>query len=265
MGTPASTMPSLAARTASRLWPGDLTGASLPPGSARLLALGIWLAVLGGVVQGVVHLATYNRAVDLLNADDEGTVWSWASSGTTFAAAVAALVLLAVRPSATVPLAVLAATFFFLSMDDAITLHERIVHSRVESLGPIDDGARVVWPLLYLPVLAAAFVLAWTLAQVVPQRVGRLLRIGLVLLVAAIAIEIAAAGLVEAGYESDSFVHNVEVAVEEGLELSGWMLVATALFAAAIAWAAPARPNKGQEAEKEGFEPSTQEFTHVTP
>ena len=203
MGTSASATSSLAARTANRLWPGDLAGSGLPQSSARILALGIWLAVLGAVVQGVVHLATYNRAVDLLNADDEGNVWSWASSGTTFAAAVAALVLLSVRPSATVPFVLIAGALFFLSMDDAITLHERLVHSRVESLGPIDDGARVVWPIVYLPVLVAAFVLLWTLSQVVPRRADRLLRLGLVLLVGAIVVEIATAAIIEAGYERD--------------------------------------------------------------
>ena len=132
----------------------------------------------------------------------------------------------------------------------------------MESLGPIDDGARVVWPIVYLPVLVAAFVLLWTLSQVVPRRADRLLRLGLVLLVGAIVVEIATAAIIEAGYERDSLLYNLEVALEEGLELSGWMLVATALFATSIAWAAG---RSDTQAEKEGFEPSTQEFTHVTP
>ena len=239
----ATAVQSLVARATSRVWPADVgrpTGFS--SSAARLLALGSWLAVSSFVVLAITHLAVYDREVKTLNADEEANLWTWASSGATFAAAVGALVLLTVRPAAIRPLAVLAVAVFFLSLDDAIGLHERIVHEHVGSIGPIDEGARVVWPILYLPMLVAVFGLIWTLASVVPRPAGRRLRLGLLLLAGAILAELVAAAIIQVGYDHFSFVYNVEVAVEEGAELSGWMLIATGLLATAIAWASPPAP-----------------------
>jgi len=234
---------SLVARVANRVWPDDIgQPTAFSSSAARLLVLGAWLAVIAFVVQGISHLAVYDRGIKTLNADEEANLWTWASSGSTFVAAVGALVLVTVRPAATRPLVVLAVALFYFSLDDAIGLHERIVHEHVSSIGPIDEGARVIWPVVYLPMLVAVFGLVWTLASVVPRPVCRRLRLGLLLLAGAVAAELVAAGIVQAGFDHFSFVYNVEVAVEEGAELAGWMLIATGLLATAISWAPPPEP-----------------------
>ena len=71
----------------------------------------------------------------------------------------------------------------------------------------------------------------------IPRPSGRLLRIGLFMLVAAVAAEEIAAVIVQEGQGHLSIAYNLEVVVEEGLELAGWMIIATGLLATAIAWA----------------------------
>lgn len=164
-----------------------------------MLSIGVGLAVAGVALQTITHLAVFRSTIGLFNADDEGSLWNWAGAGATLAAAVALLVLIALRPVGAVPLGALAAIVTYTSLDDAIALHERAVHKHVHSLGPIQEGARVIWPVFYLPLLVAAFVLIWTLGAVIPRPSGRLMRIGLFMLVAAVAAEEIAAVIVQEG------------------------------------------------------------------
>ena len=192
-----------------------------------MLSIGVGIAVAGVALQTITtHLAVFRSTIGLFNADDEGSLWNWAGAGATLAAAVALLVLIALRPVGAVPFRALAAIATYMSLDDAIGLHERAVHKHVHSLGPIQKGARVIWPVFYLPLLAAAFVLIWTLGAVIPRPSGRLLRIGLFMLVAAVAAEEIAAVIVQEGQGHLSIPYNLEVVIEEGLELAGWMIIA---------------------------------------
>lgn len=198
--------------------------------------LGTWLAVLAFCVQGVAHLVVYRTTISAVNVDAEAGVWAWAGSSATFAAAVGVLLLIVVRPVATKPLVVLAVVLAYFSLDDAMSLHERIVHRHVHSLGPIDDAAGIVWPVVYLPLLVAAFGLLWTLASFFTERAGRFVRGGLWMLVAAVLTEFVAVAITQASGH-DTFLYHLEVVVEEGLELAGWVVVATGVIASALTWA----------------------------
>jgi hypothetical protein len=225
------------AGAARRIWPGVDHSRSWPAAAERLSSLGVWLAAAAFVVQAIVHLAVYKTSISMLNADQEGNFWTWAGASATFAAGVGALVLACLRPALRVQLGLLAVAVIFLSADDSIALHEKINDRIDSSLGPIDDVGRFAWPLVYLPVLAAVFVLAWSLAEVAAGTVGRLLRAGLLLLVAGVVLELAGQAILESNVSKASLLWNLEVAVEEGCELAGWILVATGLLATAVAWA----------------------------
>jgi hypothetical protein len=219
------------------VWPAGLGLSTEDSASAtRFIALGTWLAVLAFCVQSVAHLVVYRTTISVLNADSEAGLWAWTGSSATFAVAVGVLLLIVLRPVATKPLAVLAVVLAYFSLDDAIALHERFVHRHVHSLGPIDDAAGIVWPVVYLPMLVVAFGLLWTLASFFTERSGRLVRVGLLMLVAAVLAEFVAVAFKQ-GSGHDTLRYHLEVVVEEGLELAGWVVVATGVIATALTWA----------------------------
>jgi hypothetical protein len=54
------------------------------------------------------------------------------------------------------------------------------------------------------------------------------------MLVAAVGCEVASFGLVQVGLDKGTFAYELEVIVEEGLELAGWILIASGLLAAFV-------------------------------
>jgi hypothetical protein len=88
-----------------------------------------------------------------------------------------------------------------------------------------------------MPLLALAAVLLWRAAAEAGGRTGNVVRAGLVLLVAAVAFEAATPVLFQFDWGQNSIPYETEVVVEEGCELSGWILVASGLgaFACAVA------------------------------
>jgi hypothetical protein len=205
------------------------------------ISLGVALAVAAVVVQATMHFVdvyVLDRQLNLINADDEANIPTWASASAAFVAATAALVLAVASEKRRAPYGLLAAVLGFMSLDDAVQVHERIVHERVNSFGPIDEAARVVWPLVYLPLLILGLVLLVVAARDVTARARASVFVGLGLLVAAVGLELAGTLLLELGATKTSFVYAVQVVVEEGLELAGWILIAVGLLAGAIERAA---------------------------
>jgi hypothetical protein len=120
-------------------------------------------------------------------------------------------------------------------------IHERLgdLADRAEGLAAWEP-ARLLWPVVFLPVLAGLFLGLWWLARdLPPPRAGRHVRTGLVLLAVAVALEVASAALIRAGHDRGSGLYELEVLLEEGAELAGWILIAGALLAA---FALDARP-----------------------
>jgi hypothetical protein len=93
------------------------------------------------------------------------------------------------------------------------------------------------WRLLLLPPLGLALVLLWREASRLDPLAARLCRAGCVLLVSAFALHVfGGPGLHHLGVHDDSWLYQVKIALKEGLEIGGWLLVATGL--AATAWGA---------------------------
>jgi hypothetical protein len=198
------------------------------------------LAVGATAAQTLIHLVNLFALGDRyyhLDVSAEQTAFSWASTVATFAAACAAL-LLAARPDTPRRgrMLLLAAALAYLSLDDFIELHERLGDWVGDELGlPEAIGPRI-WVIVYLPVLvAAALLLVWS-ALSSPPRPRRYQLAGIGLLVAAVLSEglgVLTKLLEEHGIETP---HRLRAGLEEGLELSGWILIAAGLVAVLYAW-----------------------------
>jgi MFS family permease len=205
-------------------------------GADRLVRAGVVLAVVGVAGQTVIHLVNL-FALDYrhhhLDVSAEHTAFSWASTAATFAAACAAL-LLATRPRThgRMRFALLGLLLAEFSLDDFIEIHERLGVWTEEALElPEAIGPRV-WLLVYLPVLvSAALLLLWS-ALNAPPLSRRFQFLGIGLLVGAAFSEglgVLTKLLEEHGTETP---HRLRAALEEGLELGGWIILAAGLAAA---------------------------------
>jgi hypothetical protein len=210
----------------------------------RLLAFGVRLAVIAVALQTLSQLAhwfVFDGGLKDLGADEDVNVWAWASSAATVIAAFMALALADVLPRARGRLVVLTLILAFFSLDDLIRLHERVgTRFREDILGLGDGFGRVFWPLLFLPLLAAAFLLLWWLASRAPRRAGLAIRLSLGLLAFSVLAEEASAIIVRT-VGAESAAYGIEVAIEEGAELGAWIVIAFAL-AATLAASLAARP-----------------------
>ncbi len=194
------------------------------------------LATGAAALQGVAHVvnALLDHSVQLVDADYDHSALGWAGSVATIAGVPAALLLAAVRPSRRRSLLALAAALSFFSLDDAVFLHERVGELDTE-LGLGSSGGRLVWPAVYLPLLTGTLYLLLVASRAAPARAGRILRVGAGLLVAAVALEVSSYSLVRLGYGFRDWPFTIEIVLEEGLELAGWILIAGGLTAAAAA------------------------------
>jgi hypothetical protein len=112
----------------------------------------------------------------------------------------------------------------YLSLDEMLALHERIVRV-LKALNVDESYARVIWPVLYLPLIAATALALWRMSSTFVPRAARFIKVGLVFLGTAVALEILSKALVD-DYPN---AYQVEVIVEQNLELAGWTLIGTAL------------------------------------
>lgn len=100
-------------------------------------------------------------------ATKEQTPLTWLSSVTFLFLALAALATQHVTQK--IYWGLLAATFFFFSIDDAIYLHERIAGYFRDHIGALQDFPSYIWAILYLPLLlfslGSLLVLLWQKAK----------------------------------------------------------------------------------------------------
>jgi hypothetical protein len=207
--------------------------ASLP---GRILEFTVGLAVVAVAVQGIAHIvgaAAFDYSVRLIDADYDHSAFGWCSEVATFAGVPAALMLAALSPRRRPVLLFLAAVLCFLSLDDAVFIHERIAELD-DDVGLGSSGGRLVWPVFYLPLLAATFAVVLAVARESSPRAARTLRTGLALLVAAVLLEASSYVLVRLGVGFREWPFAIEIVAEEGAELAGWILIAGALTAAAV-------------------------------
>jgi len=204
--------------------------------TARIVSAGFAIASLAFVAQSAAHFAyvfLFDARVGQLNLDAESNAFSWASSVTTFVAALLAVAVAFLWHR--MWLLLVAAVLALFSLDDAVQLHEELGEWANGKLGLPDELARVIWPALFFPLLAFVFVALWRLATHAAKPVPVTIRLALGLLVLAIVAEASAAAWYGTGGEAETFVGALEIAIEESAELAGWVLVATGLAATAFA------------------------------
>ncbi len=225
--------------------PRRLVGVRLAEAPDRAAEVASWIltaalvaATAGVAVQTAVDLVdfwAFDRSVEILLADSDVSVFSWASVAATVAVALGAVLLTTVMPRSRALLWFVAGTAAYLSLDDQLGIHERVgdLADRADSLVRWEP-ARVFWPLVYLPLLAAFLLALRHVARRLPVRQARFLLVGIALLVAAVAFELLSAAVVRAGFDRSSVVYELEVVLEEGAELAGWILIAGALLSAFV-------------------------------
>lgn len=215
--------------------PSPVTAETPETVAERVLHAGIVLSIAGVFAQTALHLTDiviFDRGVNAFDADEDYSISSWASIAVTFAAATGALLLGVVLRRRLFYAA--AALFALLSLDDFIRFHERIGElGTVVGIDKEEELGRVIWPLLLFPLLFVTAALLWLAAKQFSGRVAFLLRAGLVLLAGAVFLEAASAALFQLDYGHRSWPYELEVLLEEGAELTGWIWIAAALTAAA--------------------------------
>jgi hypothetical protein len=203
--------------------------------AARVLQIGMALAVTGVVVQTTADLVNFwalDLSIEALKADSDASAFTWASTVATFTAAVGALLLALLGHERSGIFFFLAAVTAFLSFDDMLTVHER-AGALVDRLGdpPEFDARRLLWVAIFSPLLAGLLWALWRVARESPPGPRRWLKLGAVLLVAAVMLELTSPALLALGYGGGSVPYEFEVVAEEGAELAGWILIASGLFA----------------------------------
>lgn len=200
----------------------------------RIVSTACWVAVVAVIVQSAAHLGNFafDADVEALNADEEHNAFAWASAVSTFAAAFFLFVPAVAAGALDRITAALSGAIAFLSLDDALSLHERFAERSVEVLELEFSLQRVVWPVVYLPLLAFVFLILLRIARASARSVAAALQVGLLLLAAAIVAEITSALYIGEGDEG-TWPNALEVTFEEGAELAGWILIAAALAARA--------------------------------
>ena len=204
----------------------------------RSVSVGYAIAIFTVLAQSAGHIVGVRMLDDRfwnLNADVEENAVAWAGSAATFAAALAAFALALVPREIDRRLLLLALLVAAFSLDDALGLHERVAASGVDALGIPDDAGRLVWPVVYLPLLVAVLFLLLDAARRVFPRAGRAVLLGVAALFVAIGAElVAAAATVGLDVTRGSWPDVLEVVVEDGAEIGGWLLIAFGLTAALL-------------------------------
>lgn len=203
--------------------------------AAFVVRVGIRIAVVAVLVQTVAHLGNeflLDDRVEGLDADVEGNALTWASSVATFAVALCAALHAAAVEKQRREFTVLAALALWFSLDDVAIIHERVALELGEDLLGMPDYLAVrLWLILYLPLLLLAGLVLWRVAQEAQPPADRAVLVGLGLLVASIPVELAGAVTRKLAEDSTEVPETFRVAIEEGLELGGWILIATGLTA----------------------------------
>lgn len=201
----------------------------------RILRIAVFVAIAGAVVQVLSQLVNYfvfDFAIWNLNVDADNNSFAWASSVAQFAAAFCCALLLLTGWWSFRRLLALTLILAYFSLDDIARFHEEIAYSfREDVLGVQLAYGRIIWPIMFLPLLAAAFILLWRFAERAGDPAGRAIRIGLVMLVLAVFAE-AFSVVFHVGDDPEGTLQDIlQVAVEESLELAAWVLIAGAAAA----------------------------------
>ena len=220
--------------TAAASGPGDVAGREHTREQALARTV-IWTAAVAAVGQALIGGAnSLTVASDVLNPDEEGSLFQLLTAATTALAGVAAAAHALRFPARRGRFGALAAILLYFAADDVLIIHEWLGDQVGEGLFGFPDHIAVrMWIVVLAPLLAAAFVLVAAEALRVGPPLRTVLLGGLASLVAAVAVEVV--GVVT---RSPSFIERVSgkpetlrYLVEESFELGGWVLIAGGLWA----------------------------------
>lgn len=220
--------------TAAASGPGDVAGREHTREQALTRTV-IWTAAVAAVGQALIGGAnSLTVASDVLNPDEEGSLFQLLTAATTALAGVAAAAHALRFPARRGRFGALAAILLYFAADDVLIIHEWLGDQVGEGVFGFPDHIAVrMWIVVLAPLLAAAFVLVAAEALRAGPPLRTVLLGGLASLVAAVAVEVV--GVVT---RSPSFIERVSgkpetlrYLVEESFELGGWVLIAGGLWA----------------------------------
>ena len=220
--------------TAAASGPGDVAGREHTREQALARTV-IWTAAVAAVGQALIGGAnSLTVASDVLNPDEEGSLFQLLTAATTALAGVAAAAHALRFPARRGRVGALAAILLYFAADDVLIIHEWLGDQVGEGVFGFPDHIAVrMWIVVLAPLLAAAFVLVAAEALRVGPPLRTVLLGGLASLVASVAVEVV--GVVT---RSPSFIERVSgkpetlrYLVEESFELGGWVLIAGGLWA----------------------------------
>jgi hypothetical protein len=203
--------------------------------AAFVVRLGLPIALVAALVLAAAHLGNewvLDDRVEGLDADVEGNAFTWASSVATFAVALTAALHAAAVEKQRREFSILAALALWFSLDDVAIIHERLALKLGEDVLGLSNAIAVrLWLILYLPLLVLAALVLWRIAREAEPPADGSVRFGLGLLVASIPVEIAGAPTRDLAEEGTHVPNDLRIAIEEALELGGWILIASGLTA----------------------------------
>lgn len=193
--------------------PVTLTPARRGAARVRQAPLRPWLLAAAAVValEMATHLVDFGADDLRIRLLDSSYEWSWSHLVATAAFAAGAVLGLLGAQRATVhrrAWRVTGGLFAFLFADNVTRLHERIS----------------AWPVLYAPLLAVLMLSLAIVAWDTDQR--HIVLVALTLLMGSLAIHVLGPHVVRAlGWGPDGWAYQVKVALKEGSELAGWVLL----------------------------------------
>jgi hypothetical protein len=211
-----------------------LTSPRQPAGvsTASIVRLTLALSAISFLLLAVTDLVdvlALDGRIAAFDADEDGGVWTWASVAAQ-AGGATLLGLLAATSVRWRAYAMCGLGLAFLSLDDSVLIHEKLGIA----LSFFPHSGRLTWPLLYLPLLSVLAVQLWRIADAQEgTSVRALVRGGLLALAAAVVLEVGST-LLFALDLGESIVYEIEVVLEEGFEMVGWIWIGGALAVAAV-------------------------------
>jgi hypothetical protein len=220
---------------ASRAGPHVGRGATSAGPTWEVLALGAGLAAAATMAQSLLYLLNHFVLGASLFHEDAAASFERVAGGLAVAAcAIAATVLAAAKPAERRGAAILAVLTLYFAIDKVFGVHERLARGILDALAVENVGIAPVWLVLYVPIMVLAAVLMLRTQDGASPAARRVTCVGVAALGAALVVQ---AGWVIARSRTvpGGSAHVVEVTLEEGLELAGWLLVATGLAAVVVA------------------------------
>jgi hypothetical protein len=212
--------------------------------ASAVCRMALIVAVVAAAVQGFLHLLNLyvlDYASQLIDADKDVSLAGWFGTSATAGAAIGTAALGAIVSERRRACFVVAILLGYLSLDDMLVIHERLQPAD-NTLGPMGHAGRLVWPIVYLPLLALVTIILYGLFILAPRPIRLAAWGGLACLAVAVVLEATSPVLFALGFDHGRLVYETEVTVEEGLETGGWILIAFATIAACVA----ATPHSGR-------------------